>query len=181
MAKNKTLLDQIAASAESDQIIATVMMGKNKAHLPMMVKVKVAGDYVYCDIPSRSGIWKLEGDQLKAVGTDSEVESAFFPERGAELAQLQQLARKYGYTLAAPEGGVVRKRAPRGSKPKVGPRSWPVVGSVWMYDTGKAESGPWTVTSVLDDEKGIVIKSDTEEKVVTHKGMFIRYYKPVSK
>ena len=180
----KGLVDQIAANAQSDQAIINVTLGKGgKALLPVEGRINAKGDYVYVSFPAVAGFYKKDASgNLTRTNPGDDAEALFFPEREAELkakaaeiAQLKELARKHGFTLASDGRDPMpkRTRAPRGSAaPKAPPKPMPKKGDKF---TSTQNGLTYTVESV--DGKTLKMKcEDGSKKQVTYSGIFWRWH-----
>jgi len=187
MARNsKSIMEQIAETAEQDQAILTITVGGKAWRLPVMGKMKVAGDVAFMDIPAVYGLFQhQDGNLSKATATQiATSEELFFPQRAEELRKLQELAKKFGFSLTRQEGSEVtptRTRAPKGKgKPKAEPRAVPSKGQLFLYEKTK------TLLEVADvieeDGKSILIMADQkgDTRKVPYSAVFWRYYKEQS-
>lgn len=179
------LLDQIAQAAQNDQVIINVTLAKGKALLPLEGKINAKGDYAYISLPAVQGLYTKDsgGNLIRAGYPGAEVEALFFPERkaeleakAAELAQLKELARKHGFTLAAVDGVPKATRAPRGSgKPKAPSKPMPSKGDKF---TSTQNGILYTVDSV-DGKTLNMTGEDGSKKSFNYVPIFWRWYKPV--
>ena len=129
MARQRSVIDQIAKLAKQDQAILTITAGSNTLRLPIEGKIITKGDFTWLSMPSVEGLYAANAGQLSKAGTGAlaDAEAAFFPERAAELeakkaelAQFKELARKLGAKIIFEDGAAVKRtRAPKGQgKPK---------------------------------------------------------------
>lgn len=174
------LLDELARLAPSDQAIITITAGKGKLLLPVEGQIQVAGDYVYLSLPAAEGLFVKGSDgNLGRVAAQGhrDAEGAFFPERAAELAQLAELAKKYGYSLATEDDDgrdpPRRTRAPKGQGKASGPkRERPKKGQKF---TSQQNGLKYEVTN--DDGTTLTMKcEDGSKKEVKYSGIFWRWY-----
>lgn len=177
------LIDQIAAQAQSDQAIITITLGKGgKALLPVVGKINAKGDYVYASFPAVVGFYiKGKDGNLAQTTPGDDVEGLFFPEReaelkakAAELATLKELARKHGFTLAATDGGTVKRtRAARGSgKPRTEPRPMPKKGDKFT----STQNGIKYTIDAVDGKTLTMTGEDGSKKTLTYSGIFWRWH-----